>query len=385
MPKVSHVDFPFDSNVFTVELYESGNAPDYSTIYAQGVKAGRGATETYSLKNCPKGDPVTEVEITCNSGSDGMKYNYIGINYSNTGDGKKWYFVKAKRILNYPKPASEGGADWFTVLFTLELDYWETYKDKLGSPVIALEQVTTSDPSGWTDTSMLEQDVVPFSGTSITSTPSTYSNWKTIVGWQSKKPTDQDNYIIDGMRTTLQYNSTGEVGDYLSGLDELAGGTPEETQIWRSYIVCNTYIVSEFFATDDGGRSSDEFIQLANPRSPQVHNRLNYFPYKRAFVTTIDGQSVEIDYKKCANSILPPSLAMNVAHATTPQPTSTIRIAYPFMHLEDIIVFSSYPTMDFVGRNITPVTQLSANILPTMGQGSMENFNKMFGMMMKGK
>lgn len=42
--------FPIERNVFTVELYERGNAPDYSFVYAPGVKAARGDTESYSLK-----------------------------------------------------------------------------------------------------------------------------------------------------------------------------------------------------------------------------------------------------------------------------------------------------------------------------------------------
>ena len=34
-------EFPMERNLFQVELYEMGNAPDYSFVYAQGVKAAR--------------------------------------------------------------------------------------------------------------------------------------------------------------------------------------------------------------------------------------------------------------------------------------------------------------------------------------------------------
>lgn len=371
MPNVSHVDFPFIQNTFFAEMYTSGNAPDYSTVFAPGVQAARGETESYPLNNCPKGDPVTTIEVTCNTDTDSMKFNYVGIDYGSTGDGKKWYFVTSKRLLNYPKPLDQGGMNWYTVEFTLQLDYWETYKDKLGSPQISLEQVTTSDPGGWDDISMLEQDILPFSGSKISTSPQFYTNWKTLVAWQSKTPSTQDNYIIDGMRTTLQWNDTGNIDDYLAGLDELASGSQVEAQIWRSYIACNTYIVSEHFSTENNGRSQTEIITLANPPSSQVHNRLNYYPYKRAFVSAVDGQTVEIDYKKCAFNILPELLGVGVHHATTPQPTSTVVIAYPYAHVEDYIVFSSYPTMDFVGKNITPITQLS-----TMSVDALQKFHE---------
>lgn len=355
MPSVSHVYYPFDNNVFTLSLWERGNAPDYSIIYAPGVQAARGDTMNYQPKNCPKNDPVTYIEATSNAGFDLMKINYIGINYGSTGDGMKWYFVDKKTILNYPHETIQE----YAVGFNISLDYWETYKDKLGNPNITLSKVTTNNPGGWNDTSRLEQDIIPFSGTKVTTTSQNYSNWKTIVGWQAKKPTEQDNYIIDGMRTTMQFNDTGDLGDYLNDLEELATGTLAETNIWNTYLVCNTYIVQEYFATNDGGESKMESLTLGNTSSSQVHNRLNYYPYKRAFIKTIDGQSVEFDYKKFADNKLPATLFVSVYHSTLPQPTSTLVINYPFFDTDDVIVFSAYPTMDFVGKNITPVTQLS--------------------------
>lgn len=360
MPNVSHVDFPFIQNTFFAEMYTSGNAPDYSTVFAPGVQAARGETESYPLNNCPKGDPVTTIEVTCNQDTDSMKFNYVGIDYGSTGDGKKWYFVTSKRLLNYPKPVDQGGMNWYAVEFTLELDYWETYKDRMGAPLISLEQVTTIDPAGWEDISMLDQDILPFSGTVESTTTPDYRNWKTIVGWQAKRPTDQDNYIIDGMRTTLQWNDTGDLGDYLAGLDELASGSQVETNIWRSYIACNTYVVSEYFSTENNGISSTEILQINNPPTAQVHNRLNYYPYRRAFIQTVDGQSVEINPKRYIDNKLPPVISVTVRHATTPQPTSTLTPVYHTSSMTDTLVFSAYPTMDFVGKNITPLTQLTA-------------------------
>lgn len=359
MPEVNHVYFPFDSNLFTIELWETGNAPDYSVIYNQGVKAARGATESYELKNCPKGDPSTEIEVTGNVGSDIMKYNYIGIDYGVTGDGKKWYFVKSKRILNYPTVIN-GDHQMYTVLYSIELDVWETYKDRIGSPNILLSQVTTSNPGGWNDISMLEQDVLPFSGTYVTTSDLNYTGWKTIVGWQSKKPNDQDNYIIDGMRTTMQFNETGELDGYLEGLEDLASGSTAETQIWRSYIACNTYIVSEYFSTENGGSSASERLTISNPPAPHTHARLNYYPYKRAFISTVDGQSMELDYKRYADTKLPETITANVFHSTLPQPTSVIFPAYNPNQVNDCIVFRAYPTMDLVGKDITPITQLTS-------------------------
>lgn len=162
------------------------------------------------------------------------------------------------------------------------------------------------------------------------------------------------------MRTTLQWNDTGDLGDYLAGLDELAAGSQVETNIWRSYIACNTYVVSEYFSTENNGISSTEILQINNPPTAQVHNRLNYYPYRRAFIQTVDGQSVEINPKRYIDNKLPPVISVTVRHATTPQPTSTLTPVYHTSSMTDTLVFSAYPTMDFVGKNITPLTQLTA-------------------------
>ena len=102
MINVYNTTFPFNKNKFSVELYEMGNAPDYSFVYTIGVQAARGATESYPLDNCPKFDPNNYIQITGKNGSDIMKYDYIGIDFGTVGDGKKWYFVTGKTILNYP-------------------------------------------------------------------------------------------------------------------------------------------------------------------------------------------------------------------------------------------------------------------------------------------
>lgn len=377
MINVYNTTFPFNKNKFSVELYEMGNAPDYSFVYTIGVQAARGATESYPLDNCPKFDPNNYIQITGKNGSDIMKYDYIGIDFGTVGDGKKWYFVTGKTILNYPTIVN-GAQLGYAVQYDLALDVWETYKNQLNSPKIKLDQVTTNSPSSFNDVSMIEQDVLPFSSEKIVSTSPKYSNWKTIVGWQSNKPTDQDNFVIDGMRTTLQFNETGDTTDYLTGLDDLATGTLEETQIWRSYITCNTYVVSEYFATENGTSSEEEILQLANPSTTQIHKRLDYYPYKRAFLTTLDGQQIEFDYKKYFSDKLPENLVVNVTHSTLPSPTTTLAIDYPGLSMTDVIVFNAYPSMDFVGKNITPVTQLTDlfnDQMNTVGKiGGMSNF-----------
>lgn len=359
MPKTTPQGrFPFNKSQCTVTLYEKGNSPDYSFIYKQGVKAGRGASEGYTVRNNPKGDPINYIEVTGNPNSDIMKYNYMSIDFGNVGDGLKWYFIKGKTMLNYPEYDPQNNTHGeYAIGFSIELDVWETYKDKLGSPNIHLGQVTTNSPGGWKDTSMLEADIVPFSDEEHKATSGVYTNWKSVIGWQSKKPTEQDNYIIDGMRTTMQFSDNGNLDDYLAGLDDLASGTPEETNIWRSYITCNSYIVSEYFATENGGTSQTENINLPNPDSPQEHARLNYYPYKRAFIWTIDGQLVEINSRKCIGNRLPPTLNLTVKHSILPQPTSTLVYKYS-EGLSEYVTFASYPTIDIAGRNITPTTQI---------------------------
>lgn len=355
MPENPRVPFPLSQIKFSVELFESGNAPDYSIIYAPGVRAARGESEGYEIDNPPKDLPNPTIQITGNSSSDIMRYNYMRIYGSWIGDMPKWYFIESKKMINYPDANAD---NWFCVEFKLREDVWETYKDRLGSPMISLNKVTTSDIGGWSDTSALEQDIIPFSTTQISTTPTTYNRWKAVVGWQSKKPSDQQHYVLDGMPTTMQFNDTGDFTDYIAGLEELASGNDVESRIWQTMIVCNTYIVSHYFATDDGTNSELENLTLLNPTSVAPHNRLNYWPYTRAFIETIDGQRVEFDYRRYGDNKLPSTLLAGVFHSMLPQPTSTIVPIYPQDSCSDCIVFSSYPTVDFVGKNITPVTQL---------------------------
>jgi hypothetical protein len=155
MPSTPNASFPFDKNIFHIDFFESGNSPDYSFVYAPGAQAGRGSTEGYDLKNCPKGDPFVTIQTTGNTSSDIMRYNYVGIDFSSVGDGKKWYFVLGKTMLNYPTPISEGGLDQYAIEWKLQLDVWETYKDRIGSPVIHLSQVTIDTPGSWNDPTML--------------------------------------------------------------------------------------------------------------------------------------------------------------------------------------------------------------------------------------
>lgn len=355
MPNLPQDPFPISYIKFSVEMFTSGNAPDYSVIYAPGVRAARGESEGYEIDNPPKDLPNPVIQVTGNPSSDITKYNYMRLYGSWIGSMEGWYFVKSKKIINYP---DDNANNWFCVEFTLEMDYWETYKNSLGSPMIQLQQVTTSDIGGWNDTTALEQDVIPFSSTQISTTPTTYNNWKAVVGWQAKKPSDQQHYVLDGMPTTLQFNDTGDFTDFVEGLNELTTGDDVESRIWQTMIVCNTYIVSHYFTTEDGTNSQLENLTLLNPVNVAPHNRLNYWPYCRAFIETIDGQRVEFDYRRFGDNKLPSTILAGVFHSMLPQPTSTIVPIYPQDSCADCIVFSGYPTVDFTGRNITPVTQL---------------------------
>ena len=366
MPKTYYTEFPFDKNLFQITLFEWGNAPDYSFLYPPGTPAGHGESEGYSIRNCPKDQPNPVIQVTGNPGTDMMKFNYIRIDYGNTGDGTKYYFVDNKTLINYPEiDQGSGSQHWYCVEYHLRQDYWETIKDNIGNPLITLSQVTTASPGSWDDITALENGVPGFSGTIVSTTPINYTNWKTIIGWQAKRPSEQDNYVIDGMATTLQWEEGEDMSNYLEALEDLGSLSPEETNIFNSYIACNSYIVSDYFTTQNGGSSQNELLTLANPQTTQAHARLNYYPYRRAFLETIDGQSVELDYRKYDNNKMPDTILASVIHSTVPSPTSTIIPSYPQLSPQDMIVFSAYPSMDFTGKNITPVTQLTSWVKTT--------------------
>lgn len=349
--------FPFNKSKCFVELWEKGNATDYSYIYNIGVKAGHGATESYEVQNNPKDDFTNYIEITGNPNSDIMKYNYMYIDYGTVGDGKKAYFVKHKKILNYPEfdpNANQYG--WYAVGFTLELDFWETYKDRIGQPTIKLDRVTTNNPEGWEDCTRYQDDIMPFSVDQRFTSQLHYHDWKKIVGWQAKKPDEQDNYIVDGFPTTLQFSESTE--DYKQAVNELANGSPAQTNVWKTYVCCNTYIVSDFFDSSDGGSSQDEIITAPCPLASGLHGRLNYYPYRRAFIRTIDGQNIELNPNRFSDLKLPASISCDVKHSMTPQPNSCIIPRYAIAGIDDFVLFTAYPTMDITGKNISPVSHL---------------------------
>lgn len=359
MPKVSHVYYPFDSNLFTVTLFERGNAPDYSIVYGPGVQAGRGFSEGYQLKNCPKCDDIASVEITGNDGTDMMRFNYIKIDFGKTGDGVKWYFVDKKTILNYPSRIN-GGLLHYTMQYDLRLDYWETYKDRIGTPDITLTKVTTNNPEGWEDLTALTENYPTMTAEMIKCTERNYFDWKTIVGWQAKKPDENDLWIMDGMATTLQFDeAAGGNGlkDFWDKLKDLATGSPEETNIWKTYVCCNCYVVPSFFTTEKGGNSDNDSLSLT-VSFWDGHNRLNYYPYRRAFLCTVDGQRYELDYNKFIKFKIPETVKADIYNSTLPTPTSTIVPFYDTSYQGDAIIFKSYPTSDLVGRDITPVGQV---------------------------
>lgn len=362
MPKKTpQGQFPFDKAICTVELWERGNAPDYSIVYDIGKKAGHGATESYQVRNSPKGDPINYIEITGNSGSDIMKYNYMYIDFANVGDGKKAYFITSKKILNYPDrnpQTNQNGA--YCIGFSLALDYWETYKDKLNSPQILLSQVTTNNPEGWNESGCISLDSQAFNESKISMTERTNSSWKKVIAWQAKKPNSQDNFIIDGMVTPLQYSES--MDDYKSAIEDLASSSPEETNIWKTYVTCNSFIVTGDFTTENGGESARKFLNLATPKLGK-HGRLNYYPYRRAFIRSIDGQCVELTAKNYVDDVLPDEIQASVFNSITPTPHS---YCVPFYtkgtFFTDMIVFNAYPSMDITGKNITPTGQIMEEI-----------------------
>lgn len=362
MPKKTpQGQFPFDKAICTVELWERGNAPDYSIVYDIGVKAGHGVSESYKVRNSPKGDPINYIEITGNDNSDIMKYNYMYIDFANVGDGKKAYFITSKKILNYPDRdprTNQNGA--YCIGFSLTLDYWETYKDKLNSPKILLSQVTTNAPETWEESGCVNLDIQAFNDCKLTTTERTNSSWKKIVAWQAKKPNTQDNFIIDNMVTPLQYSES--MNDYKKAIKDLATSSPEETNIWKTYVTCNSFVVTSDFSTENGGHSKRKFLNLSTPKLGK-HGRLNYFPYRRVFLRSVDGQCIEIQAKNYTKNVLPDEVQVSVFNSTTPTPHS---YAVPFYdkgaNFTDMIVFSSFPSMDITGKNITPISQLTEEV-----------------------
>lgn len=356
-------EFPMMRNKFSVELYEKGNAPDYSIVYAQGVKAGRGFTEGYPLKNCPKDQDNPTIDITGNPSTDMCRFNYIYIHYGETGDQTKAFFIVDKCILNYPEhnDHTANKLDDYTIRYTLRLDVWETYKDKIGTPDIKLEKVTTNNPEGWKEYDRYNDDILPFSAVDISLSDTVNTDWKKVIAWQAKKPDSMDNYIIDGMVTPYQYSDS--MADYKEAIKELANEPPAATNIFKSYVSCNSYVLPSNFATEDGSYSTGELLTLATP-DHGLHGRLNYFPYKRAFVKTIDGQCVEFEQSQMVDSCLGNMVSVGINHSTTPAPHSVIFLQnYKNGSTTNYLVFENYPIMNLTGK----VSNIWDNIANSMG------------------
>lgn len=373
MPKTTpEGHFPIERNAFTVELYEMGNAPDYSFVYDIGVKAARGQSESYTIKNCPKNQDNPIIDITGNPGTDMAKFNYIGIDYGNTGDGKKWFFVVGKTILNYPEKSNTTAnkLDDYAMRYELRLDVWETYKDKLNSPIIKLDKVTTNNPEGWTEYDRFNDDILSFSAVDITTTDLIENEWKKVIGWQAKKPTEQDNYIIDGMVTPLKYSENLE--EYKQAVEDLASEPPQATNIFKTFVCVNSYVLPSHFSTEDGGYSTGELLNLATP-DHGLHGRLNYYPYKRAFLKTIDGQCVEFKQSEMNNSCLGQNVVVGVNHSTTPTPHSILFMqGYKNSIGSNFIVFSAYPHMDITGKVPTIWEKIGGNLGNDMSATGMD-------------
>lgn len=355
-------EFPMERNKFSVELYEKGNAPDYSFVYNQGVKAGRGFTESYPLKNCPKDQDNPTIDITGNPSTDMCRFNYIYIHYGETGDQTKAFFIVDKCILNYPEhnDHTTNKLDDYTIRYTLRLDVWETYKDKIGTPYIKLEKVTTNNPEGWKEYDRYADDILSFSAVDITTTDLIENDWKKVIAWQAKKPTEQDNYIIDGMVTPLKYSEN--LDEYKQAIEELANEPPQATNIFKTFVCVNSYILPSHFATEDGGYSTGELLNLPTP-DHGLHGRLNYYPYKRAFLKTIDGQCVEFNQSEMNNSCLGTNVTVGCNHSTTPTPHTILFMqGYKNSIGANFLVFSSYPHMDITGKTPTIWDKIGDNL-----------------------
>lgn len=360
MTKVTNVYYPFNKNKFHVTLYERGNAPDYSYVYAPGVQAARGFSEGYDLNNCPKDDDSGVIDVSGNIGTDMMRFNYLKIDYGNTGDGTKWYFVTSKVILNYPSFDASNNQQNYTMQYNITLDYWETYKDKLGKPNIQLDRVTTSNPEKWSDTSNYKTGIIPFSTenrktSALTTLP---ADWKAIVMWRAKKPTAQDNYVVDKLPTvfTIKEGVQG-IQDWATALEALASEPPEATNLFRSYVGCNSYLVPTQMATYNGTESEKETISVDFPAIQGVHNILKFYPFRRAFIKTIDGSCYEIDPNKCAGERLPDTVVITANHSTTPSP-HTILVPHYSEASCDNVCFAGYPALSVTTTTPTQIQKL---------------------------
>ncbi len=361
MPKnVPNADFPYNKSLCTVTMYEQGNAPDYSYCYAPGVVAGRGYSETYELKNNPKNQPITYIEVTAHEKTDTMRFNYVKIDFNIVGDGIKYFFVDSKKIINYPRKINNGKDNgWYTVGFSLRLDVWETYKEYFEKMDITLEQVTTDKPESWSDTSALNVPVPDISCEDFKSTFSKkYDNWKTIVAWQSSVPENLDYYLYDNIPTTLQLDETHS--NYINDVKMISSKPPSEVATWSTYTCCNTYVVPEYFTTEKGGVSQSETLTLDNPAS-SYHARLDYYPYKRAYISSVDGQSLEYNQDKCIGNKLPLTITANITHSVLPEPQTLITATSDANIYEDSILFNSYPSIDVEGRSSSTISRFLGN------------------------
>lgn len=364
MPTVTNVSFPYNKNRFHVTLYERGNAPDYSYVYAPGVQAARGFSEGYDLNNCPKDDDSGVIDVSGNVGTDMMRFNYLKIDYGNTGDGTKWYFVTSKVILNYPSFDASNNQQNYTMQYNITLDYWETYKDKLGTPNIQLDRVTTSDPAGWSDTTNYKTGILPFSNenrvtSDVTAAP---EDWKAVVMWRAKKPTAQDNYVVDKLPTVFKIEEGNQgIQNWAQALEDLASEPPEATNLFRSYIGCNSYLVPKQMATKNGTSSDLEILAVNFPAINGVHNILKYYPFRRAFIKTIDGSCYELDPNKFSGERLPDTVGATVCHSMTPSPHSIITPHYAEPTL-DVVCFAGYPALSVTTTTPTQIQKVMSNI-----------------------
>ena len=227
-----------------------------------------------------------------------------------------------------------------------------------------LDRVTTSDPAGWVDTSNYKTGIIPYSTENRrTSALSTVpSDWKAIIMWRAKKPTAQDNYIVDKLPTvfTITDQPSG-IHDWAAALEALASEPPEATNLFRSYVGCNSYIVPMQMATEDGKESEKEDISVDFPAIQGVHYILKFYPFRRAFIRTIDGSCYEIDPNKCAGERLPDTVVVTAYHSTTPSPHTIIRPHYTEPS-PDNVCFAGYPALSVTTTTPTQIQKLTGAI-----------------------
>ena len=180
--------------------------------------------------------------------------------------------------------------------------------------------------------------------------------------WRAKKPTAQDNYVVDKLPTVFKIEEGNQgIQNWAQALEDLASEPPEATNLFRSYIGCNCYLVPKQMATKDGTNSDLEMLAVNFPAINGVHNILKYYPFRRAFIKTIDGSCYELDPNKFSGERLPDTVGATVCHSMTPSPHSIITPNYAEPTL-DVVCFAGYPALSVTTTTPTQIQKVMSNI-----------------------